>query len=92
MKQSLRCVFWPILKYFESPDPALNYKKSHRIALNVLGALFVVLSLGSLYAVIQSAQLGGLIPVIVFFCVGLVALVVGGLGSEQAVSRIWGNR
>ncbi len=85
-------MFWPILKHFESADAAVNYKKSHRIALNVLGALFVLLSLGSLYAVIQSAQLGGLIPVIVFFGVGVVALVVGGLGSERAVSRIWGSR
>lgn len=92
MKQLFRALFRPILRHFETDEASVNYRKSHRIVLNVVGGLFLLLSFGSLFAVLYTGQYGALVPVVVFFCVGFVALVVGSLGSENAVSRIWGNR
>lgn len=85
-------IFWPILKFFETDEEPANYKKSHRVALNIVGTLFIFLSLGSAGAAYFSGELGSLIPVVVFFCVGLVTVVVGSLGSNGAVSKIWGTK
>jgi len=85
-------IFWPILKFFETQEVPANYQKSHRVALNVLGTLFLVLASGSAWAALVSGQLGALIPVVVFFCVGFVALVVGIFGSKGAVAKIWGTK
>ena len=92
MKSLLARIFSPILNLFETDQPAVNYKPSHRIILNIVGLLFSLLSAVSLIAAISSGVLGGLIPGAVFFAVALVTLVVGTLGSDNAVAKIWGNR
>lgn len=92
MKNILRKIFWPILRFFETDEVAPNYKKSHRIALNIMGSLFIFLSLVSGKATAYTGDLGSLLPTIVFLSVGLVALVVGALGSNGAVCKIWGNK
>ena len=92
MKSLFTKIFSPILNLFETDQPAANYKPSHRVILNIVGALFLLLSSISLFAAISSGVLGGLIPGVVFFAVALVALVVGTLGSDNAVAKIWGNR
>ena len=84
-------VFWPILRFFETDKEPSNYKKSHRVALNVLGILFLILSLGSAWSASSSDELSSAIPIVVFFGVGLVAVVVGSIGSNGAVAKIWGN-
>ena len=92
MKELLKKLFWPILKIFETGEEARNYKKSHRVILIVVGTLFVFLSVASGSVALVSGGSGALIPVVVFFCVGLVAVVVGALGSDSAVSKIWGTK
>ena len=92
MKKLLTRIFWPILKFFETGQVPANYKKSHRIALNVLGGLFLFLSLVSTFGAIYTGQLAAFIPVVVFFSVGFVAVVVGILGSKGAVGKIWGTK
>tara|TARA_R100001143_G_scaffold55705_1_gene51865 strand:+ start:1864 stop:2142 length:279 start_codon:yes stop_codon:yes gene_type:complete len=92
MKPLLRKLFWPILRHFEKNEEAPHYKASQRIILNVVGGLFLFLSLASGIASIYASQFGALIPVVVFFVVSLVLLVVGSLGTDAAVARIWGNR
>ena len=92
MKNILTKIFWPILKLFETGEDPANYKKSHRVALNAVGALFVFLSLVSAAAADSIGGVGSLIPVITFFCTGMVAIVVGSLGSNGAVSKIWGTK
>lgn len=89
MSESLKKLFWPILKFFETGDSSANYKKSHRVALIIVGVLF--LALGSAVGAFSTGDLGALIPVIVFVGLGLVAVVVGTLGSNGAVSKIWGT-
>ena len=92
MKKILTKIFWPILTLFEANDGPIHYKKSHRVALNIVGVLFLFLSLVSTIAASFIGGLAPLIPVIVFLCVGIIALVVGSLGSDGAVSKIWGTK
>ncbi len=92
MRSGLRKLCWPILRFFETDEEPKNYKKSHRIILNSVGALFLLLSLGAAAAAGSSDGTGAFIPAVVFFCVGFVSVVVGTLGSDRAVSKIWGNR
>ncbi|MFT6275414.1 MAG: hypothetical protein ACJAZ0_001510 [Halioglobus sp.] len=92
MKVLLEKIFWPILKFFETGGDPTNYKKSHRVALNAVGVLFIFLAAVSATAASATGGVGSLIPVIIFLAVGIVAVVVGSLGSKSAVSKIWGTK
>jgi hypothetical protein len=92
MKTQLVKLFWFILKFFEGGDQPYLYKPLNRIILITVGVLFTILSLLTLYFSGGNGGYGFLIPVMVFFSVGFVCMVVGFLGSERAVSNIWGNR
>ncbi|UCD33327.1 MAG: hypothetical protein JSV38_05515 [Desulfobacterales bacterium] len=92
MKTQLRRLFWFILQYFEKGNEPYNYKPLNRKILVIVGFLFIGLSTVTLYLSIDAEGYGYLIPVIVFFGVGFVSITVGFLGSDRAVSKIWGNR
>lgn len=77
---------------FETGQPAINYKPSHRMVLVVIGLLFLVLSGASAASALVSGELGALIPILVFLGVATVVLVVGTLGSDSAVCKIWGRK
>lgn len=91
MKVFFTRVFGFILKPFEKGDAPYVYKASSRTILLVVGVLFTFLSVGSLLASLGKGEYAALLPVIVFFCVGLVCLVIGALGSDRAVANLWGN-
>ena len=84
-------LFWPILRLFESDQIPANYKKSHRVVLIVVGSLFLFLSLVSLAFGYTGGEWGAIIPIAIFSGVGLVAIIVGTLGSDGAVAKIWGT-
>jgi len=93
MKQSLRKLFWPLLRPFEEGDsPGSGYKASHRTILKVVGALFLMLAALSGAGLAYTGQWGALIPALVFLGAGGLCLIVGALGSDAAVARIWRNR
>lgn len=92
MKDILRKYLWPILTLFERGSEDYVYKASHRIILITVGTLFVFLSGVSAYFAPMVEDKGGYIPVVVFFIVGIVCLIVGGLGNERAIAKIWGSR
>ena len=92
MKTQLRKIFWFILRYFEKGDEPYSYKPLNRTILIIVGFLFIALSTVTVFFSIDMEGYGYLIPVIVFSSVGLVSLTVGFLGSDRAVSKIWGNR
>lgn len=92
MKQNFRNLFKPILHIFESGDGNYRYEKSHRKILLAVGVLFLFLSAVSIMLTINSSQLGGLIPALIFFMIGFVCEVVGLLGSDQAVAKMWGSK
>ena len=92
MKPVLRQMFKPILSIFEEQEGAFAYKPSHRLILKVVGTLFFILSLASLAGWIVSGQSGAIIPVVIFFVIGLVCMVVGFLGTDKGVAKIWNSR
>ncbi|WP_417568265.1 hypothetical protein [Marinobacter sp.] len=92
MKERLRQLFAPILKPLETGEVGNNYKPSHRTILNAVGLLFLILASVSVIALFYTGEPGALIPVIVFLGIGGLCLLVGVLGSDVAVSKMWGNR
>ena len=92
MKKKLRKLLRPILNMFESGEGSFDYRPSHRLILKVVGCLFFVLSTLSLVAGIVASQMGALLPSLVFFSVGFVCMVVGFLGNDRAVAKIWKSR
>ena len=91
MRSTLVKICWPILRFFESDQVPANYKKSHRVVLIVLGSLFLFLSLVSFASGYVGGEVGAIIPIAIFAGVGLVAIIVGTLGSDGAVAKIWGT-
>ena len=91
MRAQLRKTFWFILRFFEQGDEPYSYKPLNRKILLVVGVLFNLLCVVSLYLSAGTEGYGFLLPVLVFFAVGFVCLVVGLLGSDRAVSKIWGQ-
>lgn len=91
MKEVLRIIFSPILNIFESGDEPFTYKASHRKILIFMGCLFSGLAT-AVFIFLPADDLGYLIPVVVFGVAGVISLLVGLLGTERAVAKIWGSR
>ncbi|MGV6827009.1 MAG: hypothetical protein ACWA5Q_08525 [bacterium] len=91
MKETLRNIFSPILNAFESGNSEYSYKPSYRTILIAVGALFLLLSIISLTAAYYAAQPGAWLPFLVFFCAGAVCEIIGLLGTDRAVAKIWGK-
>ena len=75
---------------FESGNGEYVYKPSHRLVLIVMGALFTALAT----LVIFVAEGNGaeyFLPVVLFGGLGIVSLIIGFLGSDRAVAKIWGS-
>ena len=92
MKTQLRKIFWFILSHFEKGNEPFTYKPLNRKILIIVGMLFTVLSLITIYFSIDKQGYGYLLPAFVFFSIGFTSIVVGFLGSDRAVAKIWGNR
>jgi len=91
MKERLRILFSPILNQFEKGTEPYSYKPLNRKILIIMGLLFSGLAAG-VYYITPGNDIGYLLPVIVFSTVGLVCILIGMLGNDRAVSKIWGNR
>ena len=92
MKKLLIKFFSPILNIFEGGDEPYSAKPLNRKILIVIGVLFSGLCSVVVYLSYDKGEPGYIIPVIVFSAVALVALVVGFLGSDRAVAKVWGNK
>ena len=92
MKPILRSLFSPILNIFEKGNDAYAYKPLNRKILIFMGGIFSGLTALVLKFIPEGVGISFLIPVIVFGSVSIVTLVVGFLGSERAVSKIWGDK
>lgn len=91
MKQQLRTLFSPLLKPFESGTEEYVYKPSHRKILIFFGCLLSALALLVFYLARDQA-LGYLFPVVIFGGAGLLSLLIGLIGTDRAVAKIWGSR
>lgn len=91
MKNLLRKLFSPILKPFESGTAPYSYKPANRAILIILGSLFTGLAFAvSIFA--PDDDMSFLFPVIVFGGGGVLSLIIGFLGTDRAVSKIWGQK
>lgn len=91
MKKRLRTIIAPILNIFESGDESCNYKPFHRIILIVVVVLFLGLA-GLVFWLVRGMEPTYLLPVLVFSGIAFLSLVIGLLGSERAVSKVWNSR
>ena len=91
MKSFFRTLFFPILVLFESGNESFLYKASHRTILLFMSALFAGLA-SVVFVLMPEGDMGYWFPVIIFGGVGIVGFVVGLLGSDRAVAKIWGSR
>jgi hypothetical protein len=92
MKASLRKLFAPLLDPLERGDEPYAYKPLNRKILLAVSGLFAFMCASIIYLMPADADKGYLVPVVVFGLVALVGLIVGALGNERAVAKIWGNR
>ena len=92
MKDTLRKLFAPILNLFEGGQEPYSYRPSHRKILLAVGTLFLILCMISLYFGSIAGGTGAFIPTVVFALVSTFCFVVGGLGTERAVAKLWGSK
>ena len=92
MKNILRTLFSPILNIFEKGDEPYNYKPLNRKILIFMSSVFLSLAILVAYLSRDNSDLGYLIPVVVFSVLALIGLVVGLLGNDRAVTKLWGSR
>jgi hypothetical protein len=89
MKETLTRLFWPILRHFEGGDAPYEYRPMHRKILFIVGFLMLLLATISFYFSLVIGEFAGVIAVLAFVAVGGTSLVIGFLGSDRAVARIW---
>lgn len=83
-------LFRPLLTFFDTNDIPEGYRPSHRKILLAMGVLFFILSTVSLFFALLVGSAGALIPILFFFAVSMVCGLIGWLGSDGAVAKIWG--
>lgn len=91
VKKKLRTLFSPILGIFESGTEPFVYKSSHRTILVFMGVLFFGLAT-LVFFLAQGADAGYLLPVLIFGGGGIICLLIGLIGTNRAVAKIWGSR
>lgn len=91
MRDLFRRLFAPILRPFERGGDPFEYKPSHRRILLIMSVMFIGLA-GLVLWVMPGFDPSYLLPVIVFGGVGLLGILIGTLGEDRAVARIWGSR
>ncbi|WP_373019271.1 hypothetical protein [Thiomicrorhabdus sp.] len=92
MKNLLLKLASPILTPLENSEGDFEYSPTHRKVLKIMGFMFISLGFVGTYFSLLANQIAGLLPVIIFVGTGLVCLIVGYLGSDKAVSKLWRNR
>lgn len=92
MKTALRHLCRPLLAPLEAGNEPYHYKPLSRKVLLFFGAVFTFLGLLAAWLIPADADPGYYFPVVVFTLAGLYGLIVGALGEDRAVAKIWGNK
>ncbi len=92
MKQILRKIFSPILNIFESGTEEYAIKPLSRKILITVSVLFSVLAAAVFYLMPEETEAGYFLPIVIFGSIALVGFIVGFLGTDRAVAKIWGSR
>lgn len=91
MKAQLRQLFAPVLRPLEAGEGAFRYQALHRTILMVVSGLALVLAAVSAYFSLSADLTAGLLATAVFLSLSGLCAVVGLLGTDRAVARLWGN-
>ena len=93
MKVFFRSLFSFLLMPLENGTTPYAYKKSNRIILLVIGVLFLILTIGISFVFIMysNGDLAYLIPALIFGSASLLCFIVGFLGNERAIAKLWGS-
>lgn len=92
MKQMLRNIFSPILNIFENGDEEYAIKPLSRKILLVISVLFSTLASVVFYLIPDNSDAGYYLPVVIFGSIAAIGFIVGLLGTDRAVAKIWGSR
>lgn len=92
MKSLLRKIFSPILNIFENSEGPYVYKSMSRKILIAMGIMFAGIATLVILYIVKNEAYGYFLPAAVFSTVATVSLVVGFLGNERAIAKIWGNK
>ena len=92
MKQLLRTICSPILDIFESGSEDYDIKPWSRKILIVMSILFSCLASAVFYLIPADADAGYYLPVVIFGIIAILGFIIGLLGTDRAVAKIWGNR
>ncbi len=90
MRHLLRTLAKPLLHPLEA-EGEFVYRRSHRVILLVMSSLFLLLA-GVTVWLMPPGGWDYLLPVIVFGGAGMMGLIVGTVGKDIAVARLWGSR
>jgi len=91
VKDKLRILFSPLLKILESGTEPFTYKSSDRTILMIMGGLFSGLAM-LVFWFARGQDPVYLLPVLIFGSVGVLSFMVGFIGTDRAVAKIWGSR
>ncbi|MFT7219161.1 MAG: hypothetical protein ACI8Z1_000775 [Candidatus Azotimanducaceae bacterium] len=80
-----------ILNRFESGDAPFVYKPSHRYILIFMCLLFLGLAALTFY-LMPPGDYSYSFPVLVFGGTGILGIIIGTLGTDRAVAKIWGSK
>ncbi len=92
MKDLLRRLFGFLLVPLERGTEDYRYQPMHRSVLVAMGLVFLGLSLGVAWVAFGQQAWSYLAAALIFGPIGLLGLIVGTLGNDRAVSKIWGNK
>jgi len=91
MKQILIKLFSPVLNVFESGTEDYVYKPSHRSILIFIACMFSAMAM-AVFWVAQGKDPDYFLPVIIFAVIAFVSFLIGFLGTDRAVAKLWGTR
>jgi hypothetical protein len=90
MRNLLRTLAKPLLDPLEA-EGEFVYRRSHRVILLVMSSLFLFLAGVTLW-LMPEGEWDYILPVLVFGGAGVTGLIVGTVGKDIAVARLWGSR
>jgi len=92
MKTQLRKIFSFILKPFESGTEEYEYRPINRKILLFISFMFSGLATLVFYLTPEGSGLDYALPVIVFAVIAILGFIIGLLGNDRAIAKIWGTR
>lgn len=92
MKETLRRLCHPILRFFENESPEYQITPTNRKVALAISLTFLGIAI-SMPLILSSMPFSSYFPpVLIFGTVGFVGTIVGALGSDHAVAKLVGNR